>query len=353
MKDEIIDLLQCKDKEKNNILFKKAAKIKLENVGNKVYLRGLIEYSNVCQKNCLYCGLRNENNIKRYSLTEEEVVNAVIFAHKNNFASIVIQSGEVKSNSYTKKITRLLNKINEHTNGELGITLSLGEQTKNTLKEWKDIGQASRYLLRIETSNQNLYNKIHPNDKFHSFNKRLKTLNILKDLDYQVGTGVMIGLPFQTIQDLALDIFFLKENDIDMIGMGPYIEHAQTPLYSKYKNILLPLQDRFELTLKMIAIIRIMMPTINIAATTALQVIDTQGREKAILAGANIIMPNISPVKYRKNYLLYENKICIEDTADKCMNCISNRIRSVGAEIGFGEQGNSLHFIKKKQNNFI
>ena len=345
MKDEIIDLLRLEDKEKVSFLFDKALKTKLDNIGNKVYLRGLIEYSNICQKKCFYCGLRAENKINRYALTNEEVVNAAIFAHKNNFASIVIQAGEVKSHSYTKKITRLLDEINENTNGELGITLSLGEQTKDTLKEWKDTGKAIRYLLRIETSNQELFNKIHPNDTFHSFDKRLATLDMLKDLGYQVGTGIMIGLPFQTEENLASDLVFFMEKDIDMVGMGPYIEHKDTPLYRKYKKILLPLQKRLELTLKMIAILRTIMPTINIAATTALQTIDNKGREMAIQAGANIVMPNISPVKHRKDYLLYENKVCLQDEADKCMSCIFNRIHSSGAEIGWGEQGNSLHFL--------
>jgi biotin synthase len=271
-----------------------------------------------------------------------------VFANENNFASIVIQSGEVQSDIFTKKITTLLNKINEKTNYKLGITLSLGEQNKETLLEWKENGNAIRYLLRIETSNPALYEKIHPNDKLHSFHNRLQTLNTLKELGYQVGTGTMIGLPFQTIEDIADDIIFFKENDIDMIGLGPYIEHSATPLYD-YRNKLLPLQDRFDITLKTISVLRLLMPDINIASATALQTIVSDGREKAILAGANVIMPNISPIKYRSNYLLYENKMCIEETADKCMHCIFGRIRSTNSEVGLGEQGNSLHFANKKK----
>ena len=343
MKSEIISYLLC-NKEQTESLFNQALKIKLDNVGNKVYLRGLIEYSNICKKNCYYCGLRNENNIERYTLTDAEVINAAVYAYENNFGSIVIQSGEVQSPLFTKKITSLLNKINEKTNNKLGITLSLGEQTKDTLHQWKENG-AIRYLLRIETSNNKLYNKIHPNDTFHSFNDRIKVLDTLKELGYQVGTGIMIGLPFQTIDDLANDIIFFKQNDIDMIGMGPYLEHSNTPFYN-YDNSF-TLKDRFDLTIKMIAITRINMPTINIAATTALQTIDQQGREKAIKVGANIIMPNVSPIEHRKDYLPYNNKVCIEDTADKCMNCINNRIISTNSEIGFGEQGNSLHFINR------
>ena len=347
MKKEIINYLICNDENKVNDLFNKALKTREDNVGNKVYLRGLIEYSNICHKNCYYCGLRKDNNIRRYKLSEEEVIDAAIFAYNNNFGSIVIQSGEVTSKKNTNQITTLLRKINEKTNNELGITLSLGEQDKDTLKEWKEIGNAIRYLLRIETSNPLIYNKIHPNDNLHSFTNRLKTLDILKELNYQVGTGTMIGLPFQSVEDIANDIIFFKENDIDMIGLGPYIEHSDTPLYS-YKDELLSLRNRFELTLKTIAILRLLIPDVNIASATALQTIDTQGREKAILAGANVIMPNITPTKYRSNYLLYENKSFIKYTAEESMNSIFSRIRSTNLEIGFNEQGNSLHFIKKK-----
>ena len=349
MRNEIIDYLKCNDKNEINNLFNKAFKTKLDNVGPKVYLRGLIEYTNMCYKNCYYCGLRRENNnIQRYNLTDAEVINAAVFAYKNNFGSIVIQSGEIRNRIFTKQIANLLYKINKETNYKLGITLSLGEQKKDTLQYWKERGNAIRYLLRIETSNPALYNKIHPNDELHSFTNRLETLNKLKKLGYQVGTGTMIGLPFQTLEDIADDIIFFKENDIDMIGLGPYIEHSSTPLYS-YKNELLPLQDRFVLTLKTIAIIRLLIPDVNIASATALQTIDPQGREKAILAGANVIMPNISPLKYRSNYLLYENKKGIEETADKSMEHIFNGIRSTNSEIGFGEQGNSLHFMKKEK----
>ena len=344
MKSDIIDILRCKDNEIINSLFNNALQTKIDNIGNVVYLRGLIEYSNICQKNCYYCGLRNENKLQRYTLNDEEVIAAAMFAYNNNFGSIVIQAGEIQSNSYTKKITSLLNKINENTNYELGITLSLGEQNKNTLKEWKETGNAIRYLLRIETSNQKLYNKIHPNNTLHSFTNRLKILDTLKELDYQVGTGIMIGLPYQTIEDLASDIIFFKEKNIDMIGMGPYIEHSGTPFYNDAIDNNFTLQDRLELTLRMIAILRINIPTINIAATTALQTITLQGRQQAINVGANIVMPNITPLQHRNNYLLYENKTILENT-----DAIFESIKTAGAIIGWGKQGNSLHFKNKMQ----
>jgi biotin synthase len=203
-------------------------------------------------------------------------------------------------------------------------------------------------LLRIEVSNPALYLKLHPNNKSHDYHNRLEALKMLRKTGFQVGTGVMIGLPFQTISDLADDLIFFREFDIDMAGMGPYVEHADTPLYA-YRNKLLPLKQRFDLSLKMVAILRIMMKNINIAATTAMQTIDPQGREKALMVGANVIMPNLTPVKYRQNYLLYENKPCQDEEADACKNCLEGRIHMAGDTIGYGEWGDSIHFSDRNQ----
>jgi biotin synthase len=232
----------------------------------------------------------------------------------------------------------------------MGITLSLGEQSEDTYRKWKEEAGVRRYLLRIETSNPALYKKLHPDNELHSYNTRLKSLELLRKLDYQVGSGVMIGLPFQTIEDLADDLIFFKEFDIDMAGMGPYIEHEDTPLY-KYRNLLISKQERFELSLKMVALLRIIMKDINIAATTAMQTLDKMGREKALKVGSNIIMPNLTPVKYRENYLLYEDKPCIDEEASECKNCLEARIHIAGDEIGYGEWGDSIHFEKRKSNN--
>lgn len=344
-KENIIKLLQL---EGDNLkkLFEYSAEIKKIYIGKKTYLRGLIEFSNICSKNCLYCGIRKDNKfLFRYNLNDEEIINAVSIALKNNYSNIVLQSGEISSKSFKLRIANLLRQIMDLANGNIGITLSCGEQSEDTYKLWKESG-AKRYLLRIETSNKDLYYKVHPNNKLHNFENRLNCLKILKSLHYQVGTGIMIGLPFQTIEDLANDLIFFKEIDFDMCGMGPYIEHKNTPLY-EYKNLLLPLKDRFNLTLKMIAILRIMMPDINIAATTALQSIDKLGREKALKIGANIIMPNITPGKYRDYYKLYENKPCTDEQADDCINCMEVRINLAGDEIGYGELGDSKHFLKK------
>ncbi|MFH0999410.1 MAG: [FeFe] hydrogenase H-cluster radical SAM maturase HydE [Bacteroidota bacterium] len=330
-------------------LFKHSAEIKREEVGNKVYFRGLIEYSNRCAKDCFYCGIRSGNKqITRYQLTEKEVLDAANYAYEQGFASVVIQSGERADRVFIKKIESLIAQIKKIGDGSLGLTLSCGEQTRETYQRWFDAG-AHRFLLRIETSNKDLYQKIHPENNLHSFENRLEALHFLKDIGYQVGTGVMIGLPFQTAEDLAGDLLFLQELDIDMAGMGPYIEHKQTPLY-QYSKMLLPLKERFLLSLKMVALLRIIMKDINIAATTAMQAIDPEGREKAIMVGANIIMPNLTPLKYREEYLLYEDKPCIDEEADSCKNCLEARIHRTGNTVGYNGWGDSLHFKKRKLN---
>lgn len=344
-----LEKMLCFEEEKKNLLFQTAAEIKAKYVKNLVYFRGLIEYSNLCRKNCFYCGIRKDNKkISRYTLNEEEVIEAVIYAYKEGYASIAIQSGELNSIDFSNKIRSLLIKINDATNNNLGITLSLGEQSEEVLKKWKEAG-ARRYLLRIETSNRDLYVKIHPNNSIHSYDERLNTLKLLKKLSYQVGTGVMIGLPFQSIENLAEDILFFKQNDIDMIGLGPYVEHVDTPLY-QYKDIIIPLERRFDLTLKMIAILRIMQKNINLVASTAMQVIDKMGREKALKVGANIIMPNLTPKKYRENYLLYQNKPCIDEKVEECKNCLEARIASIGNRIAYNEWGDSLHYFERINN---
>lgn len=344
-KEDLVYLLKCTGEERTS-LRKKAAEIKNDLIGNKVYFRGLIEYSNKCKKDCFYCGVRASNKAPgRYQLEDEEVLEAARFAYDNRFASLVIQSGERSDSAFINKIEYLLREIKKISRGELGITLSCGEQSLETYKRWKEAG-AHRYLLRIETSNRELYSKLHPNDPLHDFDERIAALNRLREAGYQVGTGVMIGLPFQTVEDLANDLLFFKKLDIDMAGMGPYIEHKQTPLYP-HKDKLMPLRDRFELSLNMVALLRIIMPDINIAATTAMQTIDPQGREKALYIGSNVIMPNLTPVKYREDYLLYEDKPCIDEEADECQNCLEARIRIAGGEIGYNEWGDSLHFAKR------
>ena len=344
-REELVLLLNSEGEERQQ-LFQQAQDIKLQAVGNKVYFRGLVEFSNICSKDCLYCGIRKSNDkVIRYEASDEEILEVCRFAWINRFGSVVLQSGENSSPAFVQRINLLLRKIKETSNNELGITLSCGEQSPETYREWYESG-AHRYLLRIESSNPDLYRKIHPDNEFHSFDRRLQALTDLKAAGYQVGTGVMIGFPFQTLEDLADDLLFFKRMDIDMVGMGPYIEHEDTPMY-QFRNQLKTKQQRFDLALKMVATLRLLMPDINIAAATALQAIDPAGREKALTIGANILMPNLTPCIYRKEYQLYENKPCLDEDAELCRNCLEARIELAGCEIGYGEWGDSKHFSKK------
>lgn len=343
---DLVTLLKTKGDERQE-LFRHAAEIKEQYVQNKVYLRGLIEFSNICAKDCYYCGIRRSNsNVKRYDLNDEDILNAAYYAYKNRYGSIVMQSGELKSPVFTKRITNLLEKIRDFSDGKLRVTLSCGEQDIDTYEKWFKAG-ADRYLLRIEESNSELYLKLHPNNELHSFDNRLQALRDLRTAGYQVGTGVMIGLPFQTLEDLADDLLWMQSIDIDMVGMGPYLEHNDTPLYL-YKDELLPKEERFDLSLKMIALLRIIMKDINIAASTAMQSIDPQGREKAIAIGANVFMPNITPCYVRGEYKLYEDKPCTDENPEDCKRCVEQRIASVSNDVAYDEWGDSEHYIRRK-----
>jgi biotin synthase len=346
-KEDLVRLLQAGGEERT-LLFQKSAEVKQKYIGNKVWFRGLIEFSNVCSKDCLYCGIRKGNkNLKRYNLNDDEILAAAKFAYEHRYGSVALQSGELESNAVTNRIENLLHRIKDLSKGELGVTLSVGEQEYEVYKRWFDAG-AHRYLLRVEATNSELYKKIHPNDSKHDFQRRLDCLKSLQDIGYQTGTGTMIGLPFQTMDDLAGDLLFMNDFNIDMCGMGPYIEHADTPLI-EYSKELLPLYRRFDLALKMIALIRIMMKDINIVAATALQAIDPAGREKAVKIGANIMMPNITPGKYRDSYKLYDNKPCTEDSAEDCQSCLEARVSLADAEVIYGEWGDSKHYEKRRR----
>ncbi|MDR0954182.1 MAG: [FeFe] hydrogenase H-cluster radical SAM maturase HydE [Rikenellaceae bacterium] len=332
-RQELIRLLNAEGSEAE-ALRARADGCRRQWVGNKVYLRGLIEYSNVCRKNCLYCGIRKENTaVVRYTLSEDEVVAATRTAWREGYGSVVLQGGESVSPAHTATIEGLIRRINTLSAGELGITLSLGEQTEETYRRWFEAG-AHRYLLRIESSGEGLYRSIHPADALHRYDSRREALRALRRVGYQVGTGVMIGLPGQTLENLADDLLFMRQQDIDMCGMGPYLEHAQTPLYTRRAELWLP-EKRLAVALNMVALLRILMPQINIAATTALQAIDPAGREKALRAGANVVMPNLTPARYKADYKLYENKPVTEwpDIPE--------------GEIGYGCRGDSVHFQQR------
>ena len=306
-------------------------------LGKKVALRGLIECSNVCGKNCLYCGIRGGNaKVVRYRMTEDEIVDAAIWAAENRYGSIVLQAGEIQSEENTALVERVLTRIHAQFGDDLGITLSLGEQTEDVYRRWRAAG-AHRYLLRIESSNPELYARIHPAD--HAWQTRRECLRTLKNLGYIVGTGVMIGLPGQTVADLAGDIAFFRDEGVDMIGMGPYLPHPETPL----AVAAVPSFSAYAMTLRMIALTRLCLPDVNIASTTALQAIAPDGREQGILSGANVIMPNVTPRKYREEYLLYPNKPCTQEDSELCRGCLERRIHAIGEEIAWGERADPLH----------
>ncbi|MDP3312553.1 [FeFe] hydrogenase H-cluster radical SAM maturase HydE [Lutibacter sp.] len=347
-KQDLISMLDAEGTDKK-LLYKKSREITDKFVGNKVYLRGLIEYSNVCIKDCLYCGIRKSNtNQQRYTISDKEVISCAQYALDNNYGSIVIQAGERTDAIFIAKITSLLNEIGKISNGKLGITISLGEQTLDVYKEWFNAG-AHRYLLRIETSNRELFQKIHPINQLHSFDTRIEALHNIRKAGFQLGTGVMIGLPHQTIENLADDLLFLKAMDVDMVGMGPYIEHQNTPLFEAI-NLLSTKKERLELAFNMIATLRILMKDINIAAATALQAIDGFGRERAIKIGANILMPNITPGNFRNKYKLYEDKPCTDENPIDCNTCIDLRMSMIGSKVGYNEWGDSIHFKQNKKN---
>ena len=349
-RQQIKNILLESNEKKIKQIFCQAKVDKQNTLGYDVFLRGLIELSNICTKDCFYCGIRKSNlSVNRYLMTESEIISSAIFAFEKGFGSIVLQSGERNDDKFIALIETVVGKINHLTSRQLRITLSLGEQTTETYKRWFHAG-AQRYLLRIETSNESLYNKIHPKD--HSYRNRVNCLSVLKEIGFQLGTGVMIGLPFQTIDDLVNDILFFKDMDIDMLGMGPFIEHSQTPLFGQPIDIVNSRSQLFELSLKMIAATRISLPKINIAATTALQALDPFGREKGINAGANVIMPNISLPKYRNDYLLYEDKPCVNDLADDCFDCVMKRIEMTGQKVALFSNGDSLNFLARN-NKFL
>lgn len=343
-KDNLVKLLQA-DLQDRTFIFEKSSVVKENHIANKVYLRALIEFSNHCEKDCLYCGIRKSNSSpKRYTIPQDEVYKTIDTAIEKGYSSIVIQAGECKDDEFVEMINKALIYAKEQSNGNLGITLSLGEQEKSTYKKWFDLG-AHRYLLRIESSNKQLFETIHPRNENHSFETRLQKLKELKEIGFQVGTGVMIGLPNQTLEDLAGDLLFMKEFDIDMCGMGPYIVSPDTPL-AKLAHKIPSEESRIDLSLKMIALLRLLMKDINIASTTALQTLTDKAREEGIKVGANIIMPNLTAVDFKDSYKLYNKKTDLK-SHDDTLVAIEEQMARVGHTVEIGNWGDSIHFQKK------
>ena len=296
-KQEIIDILS--DNTKNEWLLKEADKIRREFVGDEIYLRALIEFSNICKRQCKYCGLRSYNKqVERYRLTKDEIIFSAKKAVDLGYQTIVLQSGE-DDNYYSDKLCDIIRSIKEL---DVALTLSIGEKTFDEYKAYRKAG-ADRFLLRIETTDKNLYEQMHPHA---SFENRIRCLEDLKTLGYEVGTGCLVGLPNQTIESLANDILFFKEINADMVGIGPFIPHSETPLKNEK-------QGDFWLALKVMALTRIILKNINIPATTAMETIIPNGRLIALQSGANVVMPNVSDINYRKKYEIYPNKAGIND----------------------------------------
>ncbi|MCL1999935.1 MAG: [FeFe] hydrogenase H-cluster radical SAM maturase HydE [Planctomycetes bacterium] len=342
---ELLALLKLEGEEELTLLYRGAYEVKTRQVGKYVGLRGLVEMGNICAKNCRYCGIRRGNTkLERFQLDADAVVRMAEWAYGEKYGSVVLQSGEIESDEHTELIAGIVRRIAAFSSGEMGVTLCLGEQSSDVYRHWRDAG-AHRYLLRIETSSPDLYRRLHPAD--HSFARRKKCLQILRELDYQVGTGVMSGLPGQTAEHLADDIIFFRDMDVDMIGMGPFIPHPDTPLG---KNLGTPpeyLSGQLRTGLKMIAVARLYLHNVNIASTTALQALAADGRERGLLAGANVIMPNITDAQYRRQYQLYAGKPCLEENADHCRGCIARRIIGIGEDILWGKRADSPHYLRR------
>lgn len=320
-------------------LLEAALQARLARLGDEVYLRGLVEFSNHCPRNCFYCGLRRDNRkVGRYSLDHHQILEMADKAWKDGLQSLVLQSGDLQGEMEVQQLARLICRIKEMSqqNGGsgLGITLSVGELSYRQYRLLRDAG-AERYLLRIESSNPELFRSIHPPDQLYE--RRLECLAALKDNDYQLGTGVMTGLPGQTAEDLLADLKFFQEWNIDMLGLGPYICHPDTPLARSRRPVLLKPRDA---ALKMMALARLLMPDINMVCSTALQSLDTQGLQLGLKAGANVIMPVLTPEIYRGDYFLYQGK------EFKDMEAIRREVEAAGCRLAFWKYGNSPHYYR-------
>ncbi|MGN1480812.1 [FeFe] hydrogenase H-cluster radical SAM maturase HydE [Porcipelethomonas sp.] len=319
-KEDILAVIQ--DNSNDEYLFESADRVRREIYGTDVFIRGLIEISNYCKNNCLYCGIRRDNReISRYRLTEPDILLCCDTGYELGFRTFVIQGGEDIYFS-DDVLCSIIKKIKEKY-PDCAVTISMGERSEESYKKLFSAG-ADRYLLRHETSSKEHYEKLHPEEM--SFENRMKCLKTLKQIGYQTGAGFMVGSPYQTKENLVSDLLFLKELEPEMAGIGPFIAHKDTP-FRDCKNG--SLRD----TLVMVALTRLLLPHALIPSTTALGTIDPKGRELGLKAGANVVMPNLSPVKFRKLYALYDNKICMGDEAAECRKCLERRVESAGYKI--------------------
>jgi biotin synthase len=347
-RNEILNWLRETDPARLADLWRLADRTRQEFVGGEVHLRGLVELSNYCVRLCGYCGLWAGNHgLTRYRMSDEEIMACVRNAVEYGYGAVVLQSGE-DSGLLAERIAELVRRIKAET--RLAVTLSLGERDDEDLAAWRQAG-ADRYLLRFETSNRTLYERIHPPRTPHAPREeydRLAILGTLGRLGYEVGSGVMIGIPGQTYDDLANDIELFARLNLDMIGVGPYLRHPRTPLADRdawpdaAAGQQVPASEA--MTYKVIALARLVCPRANIPATTALATLNTDhGRELGLVRGANVVMPNLTPPKYRALYEIYPDKACVAETGEACHHCLSARIDAIGRQPGRG-RGDSPNY---------
>jgi biotin synthase len=344
--DDLETLLSLEDPDERARVHDAAYRVKLREVGPVAYLRGLIEITNVCVRDCLYCGIRQSNDaVDRYEVDEDEVLAAARWAWDKGFGSAVLQGGERCDARFVEYIERILQRMQGFADGGLGVTLSLGEQSEDTLRRWRRAG-AQRYLLRIETTDRELFAAIHADGQ--DFDERLACLRLLRACGYQVGTGVMIGLPGQTAADLARDVVFMRDQDVDMVGMGPFIPHEDTPMADSLGDFDHVRDEQLELGLLMIACVRLALRDVNIASTTALQALAPDGRERGMRAGANILMPNLTDTRYRAGYQLYDGKPGLAEDSDASTRALERAVAAIGETIGYHQLGTSPRFLRRR-----
>ena len=321
LSDEELTALITRESDDKD-LFAAADAVRREHYGTDVFLRGLIEFTNVCQNDCYYCGIRKSNaQAQRYRLTQEQILHSCENGYRMGFRTFVLQGGEDPRNT-DAWVCSMVDKI-KTAHPDCAVTLSIGEQSRASYQAYFDAG-ADRYLLRHETASDAHYRRLHPEEM--SLANRKRCLFDLKDIGYQVGAGFMVGSPWQTPKELVADLRFLQELQPDMIGIGPFIPHHETPFADKQSGTL-------EFTLRMLSILRLLFPYVLLPATTALGTISPIGRELGLKAGANVMMPNLTPTDARKHYDLYDNKICMDEEAAKYRLCQEGRVRSVGYQI--------------------
>ena len=342
--DELEYLLRLDDPAMCEALYAAAYELKLREVGPGVYLRGLVETGNVCTRNCRYCGIRSGNAaVRRYELSLDEIVAAAKLAADFGYGAAVLQGGERSDDRFVEFVTEAVRRIRALP-GAPALTLSFGEQTLDTYRKWREAG-AVRYLLRIETADPALYAALHPEGTLEG---RKAALERLRATDFQVGTGVMIGLPGQNAAMLARDVEFFRTSDADMIGMGPWIPHHETPLGIAHPGSHAEDIRRLELGLKMIAATRLQLKNVNIAATTALQSISpADGRERGIRAGANVIMPNVGGLEHRRDYTLYDGKAGMDENAESARRGLEASLARIGECVRYGVSGTPRHYLER------